>query len=92
MNEARKLKREELIMKRRGLNFISDSVVDTLDEQSIATIEQEVDNVAPKVVGILALNASCDVKTLRSEMVKYCLEYQQKVLKGKGSDDVNVDN
>lgn len=76
MNEARKLKREELIMKRRGLNFISDSVVDTLDEQSIATIEQEVDNVAPKVVGILALNASCDVKTLRSEMVKYCLEYQ----------------
>jgi hypothetical protein len=76
MNEVRKLKREELIMKRRGLNFISDTVADTLNDDSVAAIELETDNVAPKVVGILALNPSSDVKALRSEMVKYCLEYQ----------------
>lgn len=34
MNEARKLKREELIMKRRGLNFINDGpATETLDEE-----------------------------------------------------------
>lgn len=32
MNETRKLKREDLIMKRRGLNFISDAVADTMDD------------------------------------------------------------
>ena len=83
MNDARKLKREELIMKRRGLNFITDSVTDTMDGHSIATLEQEVDNVAPKIVGILALNSSCDVKALRAQMIKYCLEYQSSLHKGK---------
>jgi len=56
MNEARKLKREELIMQRRGLNFINDTVAESLNDESIQIIEHEVDNVAPKIVGILALN------------------------------------
>lgn len=33
MSEMRKSKREELIMKRRGLNFISDNAVDTLNDE-----------------------------------------------------------
>ena len=74
MNEARKLKREDLIMKRRGLNILTDTQAENLDEESIQVIEQEVDNVAPKIVGILGLNSSCDIRTLRSEMVKYCVE------------------
>lgn len=32
MNEIRKQKREELIMQRRGLNFITESVIDTIGE------------------------------------------------------------
>ena len=75
MNEQRKLKREDLIMKRRGLNFVSDANVEGLCEESIMTLENEVDNVAPKVVGILALSASCDIKVLKEEMIKHCLEY-----------------
>ena len=56
LNEARKLKREELIMKRRGLNFINEGVTENMDDEQIATLENEVDNVAPKIVGILALS------------------------------------
>lgn len=41
------------------------------DEQLIA-LENEVDNVAPKIVGILALNSACDVDKLRGEMIHYC--------------------
>ena len=37
----------------------------TLDQESIDTIEKEVDNVAPKIIGILALSASCDTALLK---------------------------
>lgn len=33
MNEARKLKREDLIMKRRGLNFINDNTTENMDDE-----------------------------------------------------------
>lgn len=75
LNENRKLKREELIMKRRGLNFISEAVAEKMDEEQITTLESEVDNIAPKIVGILGLSASCDIKALRIELVKHCIEY-----------------
>lgn len=87
LNEARKLKREELIMKRRGLNFISESVAEKLDEEQVATLENEVDNIAPKIVGILGLSSSCDVKSLRTELVKHCIEYQHSLQKGKDQTD-----
>lgn len=79
MNEVRKLKREELIMKRRGLNFVTDSVAESLNnnEEVMSTIEQETDNIAPKVVALLALNSACDICALRADMVKYCKEFQQ---------------
>ncbi len=76
MNEARKMKREELIMKRRGLNFINEGpVTENLDDEQLATLENEVDNVAPKIVALLGLSATCDTSTLRHEMVKHCIEY-----------------
>jgi hypothetical protein len=89
MNEARKLKREELIMKRRGLNFISDQVVENLNDEQLITVENEVDNVAPKIVGILALNNTCDITKLRQEMVHYCNEYAINVLKKKNESNSN---
>ena len=70
------MKREDLIMKRRGLNFITDGVAESMNDEQISTLENEVDNVAPKIVGILALSASCDVKSLRVELVRHCIEYQ----------------
>jgi hypothetical protein len=92
MNEVRKLKREDLIMKRRGLNFINDNVADKLDEDQIATLENEVDNVAPKIVGILALSSGCDAKSLRLEMVKHCIEYQHSLIKGGGDPDKVIED
>lgn len=81
------MKREELIMKRRGLNFISDQVVETINDDQLVALENEVDNVAPKIVGILALNSACDITTLRHEMIHYCNEYAINVLKKKTDDD-----
>ena len=43
-------------MKRRALNFISDSHVNDLYEHQIESIEQELDNVVPKVIAILGLS------------------------------------
>ena len=55
MNENRKLRREQLIMERRGLNFLTDAQASQLEDAE--AVEQEVDNIAPKVVAILGLNA-----------------------------------
>ena len=87
-NDIRKLKREELIMKRRGLNFISETAAENMDDSTVATLEQEVDNVAPKVVGILGLSSACDVAGLRAEMVKHCIEYQRTLTKSKNDEDI----
>ena len=54
-----------MLMKRRGLNFLTEDHEQNLDMESIQTIEQEVDNVAPKVIGILGLSEQCDTKILR---------------------------
>ena len=95
LNEARKLKREDLIMKRRGLNFINDNTTENMDDEQIATLENEVDNVAPKIVGVLALSEGCDIGGLRKEMVKHCLEYQQGIQKISDEDiekQINADD
>lgn len=75
MNEMRKLKREDMILKRRGLNFVSDTMSESIEEEAIVQIENECDNVAPKIVAILGLSNTCDISTLRKEMVKHCIEY-----------------
>ena len=43
-------------MKRRGLNFLTEDHEQNLDMESIDTIEKEVDNIAPKIIGILPLS------------------------------------
>lgn len=62
----RKQKREDMIMKRRGLNFLTENHEQNLDMESIDVIEKEVDNVAPKIVGILKLSESGDTGYLRN--------------------------
>ena len=82
--EQRKLKREELIMKRRGLNFITDHHEELLDQSTITVCEQQLDNVAPKVVGLLSLGPTVDLTQMRSHLIKHCLLYQES-LKGKNA-------
>ena len=60
MNQARKLKREDLLMKRRGLNFVTDHHEELLSQTTIEACEQQLDNVAPKIVAILSLSETCD--------------------------------
>jgi len=64
--EQRKQKREDLIMKRRGLNFITEHHEELLDQSTITACEQQLDNVAPKVVGLLALGPTVDLIQMRS--------------------------
>ena len=64
-------------MKRRGLNFLTENHEQNLDMASIDTIEKEVDNIAPKIIGILPLSADCDTKYLRDQMVDYCVNYME---------------
>lgn len=82
--QLRKRKREALLMQRRGLNFLTEHSERMLDEDTINAVEDEVDNVAPKVVGLLGLSDSCDVHELRGQLVAYCeqlMESQQKKTK-----------
>lgn len=47
--------------------------------ESIETIEKEVDNVAPKIIGIISLGGSCDTTYLRNQMVDYCVNYMEEL-------------
>lgn len=72
-------------MKRRGLNFITENHEQNLDMESIDTIEKEVDNIAPKIVGILRLSEASDSKYLRNQMVDYCANYMASLHTSKKS-------
>ena len=72
-------------MKRRGLNFITENHEQNLDMESIETLEKEVDNIAPKIVGILSLSESCDTTYLRNQMVDYCVDYMDNLKQTKSS-------
>ena len=72
--QLRKNKREQLLMQRRGLNFLTEHSERNLDEETIQAVEGEVDNVAPKIVGLLGLGESCNVHELRDQLVAYCEE------------------
>ena len=82
LNEQRKLKREEMLMKRRGLNFVTEHHEELLSQQTIEACEEQLDNVAPKIVALLSLSESGDTKAVRNALVKECLVYQES-LKGK---------
>jgi len=47
-------------MKRRGLNFVTEHHEELLDQNVIQVCEEQLDNVAPKVVAILSLSGDCD--------------------------------
>ncbi len=62
-------------MKRRGLNFVTEHHEELLDQHVIQACEQQLDNVAPKVVALLSLSEDCDSAAIRSALVQHCLEY-----------------
>jgi hypothetical protein len=76
-------------MSRRGLNFITDKHEENLDEQSVLTIEKEIDNVCPKIVGILALNDCCDTKIIRDQLVEYCVQYMDTLNLAKNKNNMD---
>lgn len=47
-------------MKRRGLNFVTEHHEELLDQTVISVCEEQLDNVAPKIVAILALSEDCE--------------------------------
>ena len=73
----RRLKREELLMKRRGLNFVTEHHEELLPQQTIEACESELDNVAPKIVAILGLSETSNTEQVRNALVKSCLVYQE---------------
>ena len=77
LQEKAKLKREDLLMKRRGLNFVTEHHEELLSQQTIEACENELDNVAPKIVALLNLSASSDTSEIRNALVKECLLYTE---------------
>ena len=75
--QLRKQKRDDLLLKRRGLNFVTDKHEATLPEECVDVVEKEVDNVAPKIVGILGLSASCDTSRIREALADHCVDYME---------------
>lgn len=69
MNEQRKLKREELLMKRRGLNFVTEHHDELLSEQTVQACEEQLDNVAPRIVALLSLSESGSTTEVRNALV-----------------------
>jgi hypothetical protein len=72
-----------MIMKRRGLNFVTEHHEELLDQETIQACEDQLDNVAPKIVGLLNLGATCDSKEVRTHLVKHCLVYQEQLKAAK---------
>ena len=66
-------------MARRGLNFVTEHTEKNLDDASISVVETETDNVAPKIVGILGLGESCDVRALKDQLTAYCDELRSSI-------------
>ncbi len=77
MKEQQKLKREDMLMKRRGLNFVTEHREELLSQQTIEACETQLDNVAPKVVAILGLSESSDTESVRNALVRSCLVFQE---------------
>ena len=80
--EQRRLKREAQLLKRRGLDFVTDACAEDMDEDEIEVLEQEVDNVAPKVIALLGLSDHSDVAALRQQMIDQCKKHEANI---KGS-------
>ena len=65
MQVRQKEARETLIMKRRGLNFVTEHHEELVEQTTIEACEKQLDNVAPKIVGLLGLGPSVDTEAIR---------------------------
>ena len=66
-----------MLMKRRGLNFVTEHHDELLSEATITQVEEQLDNVAPKIVALLALGESVETSEVRNALVAQCLVYQE---------------
>lgn len=89
MNEQRKIQREDLLMKRRGLNFVTEHHEELLDQEVIKACEEQLDNVAPKVVAILGLGEDCLTQEVRQALVEHCLIYTESLKSEKNRREIN---
>ena len=64
-----------MLMKRRGLNFVTEHHEELLDQQVIEACETQLDNVAPKIVAILGLSESANTEEVRNALVRSCLVF-----------------
>ena len=76
-------------MKRRGLNFVTDQHEMNLDEDCIEKMEQETDNIAPKIIAILGLSDNCDTAVLKEQLIEYCESYRESLIGGKKKKNTN---
>lgn len=90
-NEARKIKREDMLMKRRGLNFVTEHHEELLKHDVIEMCETQLDNVAPKVIALVGLSEDADTASVRQSLVEHCLMYienQKKADKRRTIDEI----
>jgi hypothetical protein len=80
-NEQRKIKHEEMLMKRRGLNFVTEHHEELLEQTVIQACETQLDNVAPKIVALVGLGADCDTQQIRQALVEHCIQYAESLKK-----------
>lgn len=67
--QIRKNKKAKMIAERRGLKKLDlDELV--IDQEVKDNIKPHTHNVAPKVVAIIPLNSSCDVETIKNQLIK----------------------
>ena len=66
-----------MLMKRRGLNFVTEHHDELLTEETLQAVEEQLDNVAPRIIAILGLSASSDTAAVRNHLVQQCLVYQE---------------
>ena len=66
-----------MLMKRRGLNFVTEHHEELLSQQTIEACEAQLDNVAPKVVAILSLSETGNTEQVREALVRQCLLFQE---------------
>jgi len=83
--------RETLIMKRRGLNFVTEHHEELVEQNTIESCEKQLDNVAPKIVGLLGLGESVDTEAIRQQLIKHCFMYTEG-LKSKKEKKNDIDN
>jgi hypothetical protein len=80
-----------MLMKRRGLNFVTEHHEELLDQNVIQVCEEQLDNVAPKVIALLALSEDSDTSQVRQALIEHCLVHRENFKKAdqrRGIDEI----